>query len=108
MDDSELDHIVRRINYGEQDPALKIDVSALSDRLDAIREDGFVFAKGMVLDHAGIIGVLLRPTTFQRTFAIGVAGPSVRLEVNLEANLQKLREAAATIASETDRFAAEH
>jgi IclR family KDG regulon transcriptional repressor len=94
--DPVVEATVRRIDALRASHEAKIDQRDLMAELQAIRQQGFGASDSRVTPGVRTIGVLLPPTPFGRTFAIGVGGPSERIKSRSEANLRFLRDAAKT------------
>jgi DNA-binding IclR family transcriptional regulator len=84
---------VRRIDALRESHEMKIDQQELMADLRTIRQQGFGTSDSRVTPGVRTMGVLLPPTPFGRTFAIGVGGPSDRIKSRSEANLSFLRAA---------------
>ena len=89
--DEEIEALVRRMNFREQDPGKRIVLSELLDRVEEARSDGYVFSRHTLEHGAGSIGMLLPDRRFGRVFAVGVHGPVERLEEKRDLVLRELR-----------------
>jgi IclR family transcriptional regulator, KDG regulon repressor len=89
--DDTIDRLVRRINI-EEEPANRIDLVDLMQRIRGIREQGFVFSRHTVIKGAGVIAKLLPIRRHGRILAIGVGAPVDRLEANEHQIVRELTE----------------
>lgn len=92
--DKEIEALRRRIN-AEPDQQPKLTKAELIERVNAARGLGHVFSKHTVSEGVGVIASLLPRGTFQRAFAIGVAGPVWRLEQKEAMILREIRDGVA-------------
>lgn len=76
--DAEIEQMRLRINA--TGGAQKYSRETLMARVREVRRQGYVFSKHSVSRGAGVIAMLLPRVGFERTLAIGVAGPVSRLE----------------------------
>jgi DNA-binding IclR family transcriptional regulator len=91
--DPVVEATVRRIDALRTPQEAKIDQRELMADLQKIRHQGFGASESRVTPGVRTMGVLLPPTPFGRTFAIGVGGPSERIEARSQAILGCLRDA---------------
>jgi len=88
--DREIDLIVSRT--GAEPGAPKVKRSLVHEQVARIRADGYSFVHGRVVPGASILAVpLVRPESAVR-LATGIAGPTARLQNNLQHNLSTLRD----------------
>jgi DNA-binding IclR family transcriptional regulator len=84
---------VRRLDAARLPGEEKIDVEALMRTIADIRQAGYAVSHSLVTPGVGIIGFLLPPTPFGRLFAIGLGGPSDRIEAGRERHRRLLQNA---------------
>ncbi len=94
--DQDVEATVRRIDVLRPPHEAKINLRELMDDLQTIRRQRFGTSESRITSGVRTMGVLLPPTPFGRTFAIGVGGPSDRVEAKSRAILGVLRNAART------------
>lgn len=92
--DPVVEATIRRIDALRGSRDAKIDQPELMVELQTIRRQGYGVSESRITPGVRTMGVLLPTTPFGRTFAIGVGGPSERIESRSAANLRFLREAA--------------
>ena len=102
--DQDVEATVRRLDALRLPHEAKIDVRGLMDALQTIRLQAFGSSESHIIPGVRTMGVLLPPTPFGRTFAIGVGGPSKRIEAQSEEILCVLRDTVRTF-SEAVRHA---
>jgi IclR family transcriptional regulator, KDG regulon repressor len=90
---------VRRLDSARAPGEDKIDVASLMRSIADIRQAGYAVSHGLVTPGVGIIGFLLPPTPFGRLFAIGLGGPSDRIEANRERHRRLLQDAVAAFSA---------
>lgn len=93
LNDRDLEYTVRRLNLSEPDRSLRVPYEGVYKSVSTIRTQGYVYSRNRFHTDSGIIAVLLPVAPFNRTLAIGLGGPTVRLDANLEDYLRILREA---------------
>jgi DNA-binding IclR family transcriptional regulator len=93
LSDRDMEYTVRRLNSAEPDRSLRVAYEEVRESVAMIRSQGYVFSKNRFHANGGIIAVLLPVAPFNRTLALGLGGPTDRLEANLEDNLRILCEA---------------
>ncbi|WP_374595046.1 IclR family transcriptional regulator [Sphingosinicella sp.] len=91
---ADIEATVRRIDARRAPHEAKINQRALMADLEAVRDEGFATSDSRVTPGVCTMGVLLLPTPFGRRFALGVGGPSVRINSKSTAILGFLRDAA--------------
>lgn len=94
--DAVVEATVRRIDAQRGARDAKIDQRELMAELKLIRRQGYAASESRITPGVSTMGVLLPTTPFGRTFAIGVGGPSERIEARSDANLRLLRDCAKT------------
>jgi IclR family transcriptional regulator, KDG regulon repressor len=94
--DAVVEATVRRIDAQRGARDAKIDQRELMAELKLIRRQGYAASASRITPGVSTMGVLLPTTPFGRTFAIGVGGPSERIEARSDANLRLLRDCART------------
>ena len=92
--DDDVAATIRRIDAQRGSRGAKIEQRDLMAELKAIRRQGYSDSESRITPGVRTMGVLLPATPFGRTFAIGVGGPSERIDARSEANLRFLRDAA--------------
>jgi len=97
--DPVIEATVRRLDAARTPLEGKIDVGELLAEIQAIRQRGYAVSHNLVTPGVGIIGVLLPKTPFGRVFAIGLGGPSARIEASRDQHLALLRGAVETFAA---------
>jgi len=94
--DAIVETTVRRIDALRAPREAKIDQRELMSELQTIRRQGFSACESRITPGVRTMGVMLPPTPYGRMFAIGIGGPSARIEARSEANLKFLRKAVKT------------
>jgi DNA-binding IclR family transcriptional regulator len=77
---TEIEDLVRRINFHEADLARKVQLADLMAHVEQGRRDGYIFNKHTLEPGAGGICMVLPERRFGRLFALAVSGPVERLE----------------------------
>lgn len=80
LTDAQLEELVRQINFQERDRSKKVTLTALLERVNTARENGYAFSKHMIVRGGGSIAVLLPEASFKRRFAVAVHGLVEHLE----------------------------
>lgn len=96
--DQDVEKLVRRINFFERRPSMKVDLAELRPILAEIRKQGYIFTRDFVTPGVGILAMPLPSEVFDRTMAIGIGAEIERVEENVEFYLDTLRGAIADIA----------
>lgn len=91
--DDEIDQLLRRINLAEKNPARRISLPDLMEKIRAVRRDGYVVSRHTVVSGGGIIAMLLPARRHGRVLAIGVNGPVERLDARQDFIVGELRKA---------------
>jgi IclR family transcriptional regulator, KDG regulon repressor len=86
--DADIEKMCRRIDIED---GKRVDRAALKRNIAAARRNGYVFSRHTVRRGTGIIAMLLPEGTFDRTFAIGIAGSVSQLERKQAAILDAMR-----------------
>jgi IclR family transcriptional regulator, KDG regulon repressor len=94
--DPVIEATVRRLDAVRAPGETKIDLEELMSAIRTIRGQGYGVSHSLVTPGVGIMGVLLPTTPFGRVFAIGLGGPSDRIEGGRERHLALLRAAVET------------
>jgi DNA-binding IclR family transcriptional regulator len=94
--DAVVEAAVRRIDAHRGPREAKVDLRELISELKTIRRQGYGASESTITSGVRTMGILLPPTPFGRTFAIGVGGPSARIASRSEAILRCLRDTAKT------------
>lgn len=102
---ADLEYTVRRLNAGEPNRELHADLKDVARSAQTIRRQGYVFTTGLFHKNAGVVAVVLPVAPFNRTFALGVGGPSKRLAANLQTILGFLGEAVEDVRRAAAAFA---
>lgn len=100
-DDRTVDILLRRINARTYDPAHRVDIPAMQEKIRQIRETGYVYSKHTVVQGGGVIGMLLPKPQWGRIYAIGVNGKVEMLEKKRDLIIDVLRDSISRFGSET-------
>jgi len=84
----EIERIVTRTNAERTDR--HIDRKSFHCEISRIREQGYSFGENLVIPGASVIAAPLRSGTVHRPLAVGIAGPTERLENHLVPNVELL------------------
>lgn len=87
--DDEVDRIITRTNAERTDR--RIDRKSLQREIRKIRKQGYSFGENLVVPGASVIAAPLQSGSSQRPLAVGIAGPTERLETHLKPNVELLR-----------------
>lgn len=93
---SDIEATVRRMDARRAPHESKTNLRELMTDLETVREKGFAISDSRVTPGVCTMGVLLQPTPFGRRFALGVGGPSVRINAKKTAIFGFLRDAEKT------------
>lgn len=93
LPDAQIGALLRRINSEEADPARRVELSRLRQRLDLVRRDGFALSLDGVVAGAGAIATLLPPRFGVTPLAVGIASVEPVLIQNRDRFAALMREA---------------
>jgi DNA-binding IclR family transcriptional regulator len=78
---SEIRAIVRRNNADEVDPAARVREASFLEEIETIRRSGFSESRGRMTPGANTIAMIAPASDNQTLLAIGIGGPSDRMEL---------------------------
>lgn len=90
-DDKQVDLIITKTNALRKDQIIDRDV--VHKQIENIRVQGYSFVQDLVIPGASIIATPLDQGKVQNPLSMGIAGPTQRLQQNLEQNIALLKQA---------------
>lgn len=98
---SEIRAIVRRNNADELDAVLRINETALIEEIETIRRCGFSESRGRMTTGANTIGMIAPSANNGPLLAIGVGGPTERIEPKRRQIIDAMRRRLSIVAAAT-------
>lgn len=95
--DEQIDLIVTKTNTRRKNQI--VDRNKVHEQISDIRENGYSFEQNLVVPGASVIAASLDPGSVQNPLSMGIAGPTQRLQQNLEQNVSLLMSAKAKYAT---------
>jgi len=89
--DKQIDRVCRLIRARETNPDRRFDVQKMVYQIIDIRSHDYFYSLNPKLPHAGSVATILPITIAGRDVAIGVGGPSARMEKNLDQIIDAMR-----------------
>lgn len=83
--------LVNRVNTSGSDKDRVIDVDEVLAKLEVIREQGYAYTSNQITPGAGTFAMVLPKIADQPAMAVGVGGPTSRLEPNAEVVVNSMR-----------------
>jgi DNA-binding IclR family transcriptional regulator len=77
--DDTIDLLLRRINIEERDRTSRVRFDDVLERVDEVRQQGYVYARNTIVPGATLVGKLLPGLRQGRLMAVNVIGPSERM-----------------------------
>ncbi|WP_210254960.1 IclR family transcriptional regulator [Methylocapsa sp. S129] len=86
--DTEVVHLLRRINAEEPDPSKRVTSTALLRELDHIRTCGYAVTEGSVNPHAGVVAIEMQTSNRQTPMAIGIGATVAEIRAHRDSFLK--------------------
>ncbi len=81
-DTRRLAGFIHRANSEEEDPARRVDLAALTKRLEKVRTEGYVVSRSGYIKGGGAVAMLLPRESEEPPMAIGIGGLDASIEEN--------------------------
>jgi DNA-binding IclR family transcriptional regulator len=99
---SEIRAVVRRNNADEPDPSHRVNEAALIEEIESIRRCGYSESRGRMTVGANTIGMIAPSGTGGTLLAIGIGGPTERIEPKRQQIIDAMRQRLAADAKRSD------
>jgi DNA-binding IclR family transcriptional regulator len=102
MADAKIENMVRRANIATPDPANRVTLEDILDKVADIRKQGYAWAEGIPFEGGATLAVLLPVMVQEQPVTLAIGGAVGRFHKNFDLYLGALREAVSRVAPEDD------
>jgi DNA-binding IclR family transcriptional regulator len=102
MPDDKIDTMVRRANIATQNPAERVLLPEMFERIEEVRRRGYGWAEGVPFSGGATIAVLMPGTILGSPVTLALGGAADRVKQNFDKYLGALQAAARSVPAEQD------
>lgn len=97
LSDDKIDNIVRRANIATANPAERVKVRDIQEKIDGIRKRGFAWCENVPMEGGATLALLLPVTVLGQPVSLAVGGVTDRVKKNADRYLMALRAASRSV-----------